>query len=204
MTLCRESVRTITTWANRNNVNRLDGWTAMTSTDVIAANRLSDRLHPNYPEKHAVFVDRWTLFPQGALALHVDGTFHGYCISHPMQHDTVVPLNMLFRHLPTEQNTLYIHDIGLNCEARGRHWLRGLFSHLETIARRHELPTLSGVAINGTFRLWRRFGFKPFTQQDHTKRHYGPDAIHVVRPIGRGHVSAHPTLAPTAQIRTIP
>src|SRR5262245_57988445 len=59
-------------------------WRAMLKHDMAAIHRLSERVHPDYPEDEAVFDEKLALFPFGCLTLDSeDGRLVGYCFSHP-------------------------------------------------------------------------------------------------------------------------
>ncbi len=61
-------------------------WRTMSASDVDAALRVADEVHPDLPEGDYVFAERSSLFPEGCLVLVEAGKVCGYTLSHPIRH----------------------------------------------------------------------------------------------------------------------
>ena len=159
----------------------------MVPGDLEAANSLSDALHPDFPERPEVFIERMRLFPAGCFAYEHDDSIGGYCIAHPWRRSSPPPLNRLIERIPVDATTLFVHDIGLR-PARGLATLRILVDLLIGVARCHPLDTIEGVAVHGTSPIWKALGYAPVCDTPLSRLvcdAYGPDAIYMRLPLLR-------------------
>src|SRR4051794_10781367 len=93
-------------------------WRPMSAADLAAVEQIAELIHQAYPESDAVVAERLTLFPEGCLVLGEAPI--GYLVSHPGLVGRPPPLNCLLGGLPERPDCLYLHDIALLPQARGR------------------------------------------------------------------------------------
>ncbi|MDU3046646.1 GNAT family N-acetyltransferase, partial [Bradyrhizobium sp.] len=94
-------------------------WRAMTVDDLASVDVIAARVHPSYPEDHAVFAERLRLHATGCRVLMTGGEIAGYVISHPWHLGEPPALNALLGGLPEAAATYYVHDLALLPDARG-------------------------------------------------------------------------------------
>ena len=152
-------------------------WRAMAAADLEAAEGIADAVHPDYPEDHGVFAERLRLFCRGCLIL--DDPPAGYAIAHPWTLGTPVRLNSLLVALPAEPDTLFVHDIALLPEVRGRGDAVAGVEVLTAVAADLRLPTLSLVAVGRALSFWLARGFVAVEGVDVGS--YGVGACYMVR-----------------------
>jgi hypothetical protein len=134
-------------------------WRPMDGSDLDGVMAIAEVVHPDYPERPAVFAERLALFPQGCHVLADGVGVFGYIVSHPWRAGAPVPLDSFLESLPAVAGTRYLHDIALLPEARGAgHAGRGV-ARVVRDAYRDAAPSLSIVAIPGTQRFWEGQGF---------------------------------------------
>jgi predicted N-acetyltransferase YhbS len=154
-------------------------WRAMTDADLTAVDAIAARVHPAYPEDHAVFAERLRLHAAGCRVLAAaDAGIIGYVISHPWHRGEPPALNVLIGSIPVPAATYYIHDLALLPEARGSRAASGIVEDLIRHAQRLGLSQLSLVAVNGSGPFWERQGFAVTPQSDAARKllSYGEDA----------------------------
>jgi len=74
---------------------------------------------------------------------------------------SIPPLDQCLGALPETSNCLYIHDVAILPEARGKSASKRVIDLLSALGLRKRLPALAGVSVYGSHRLWRRYGFVP-------------------------------------------
>lgn len=155
-------------------------WRDMREEDMAGVLALSVRVHPGFPEGDAMFRNRLALYPAGCLVLDGAGRMEGYAVSHPIRRCEPPSLDTILDELPRNANDLYIHDVALAPEARGRgHAARGIAALLQN-ARRFESASL--VSVYGTAPFWSRFGFRQVERDMREKlAAYGDEAIYMLR-----------------------
>jgi ribosomal protein S18 acetylase RimI-like enzyme len=153
-------------------------WRQAQSTDLKAIGRIADEVHPGLPESPAVFAEKLQLFPQGCFVLAPHGHVTGYGISYPWMLDHIPSLDKLLGALPALPKCLFVHDVAIVPEARGRGSAGILMGILTHLAREHHLPCLALVSVYGTDALWSRHGFtvQPGSRFFEKLEPYGPSA----------------------------
>lgn len=154
-------------------------WRALTAEDLPSVIAIADRVHVDFPERPEVFAERLALWPEGAFALERGGAMVGYALAHPWRLGAPPKLDMLLGALPTDADTLFLHDIALLPAARGARAAEALVVRLAALAADQGLATISLVAVNGTARLWRRCRFE--IAAGPALGDYGAAAHHMVR-----------------------
>lgn len=133
----------------------------MRADDLATVNAIADTVHVNYPEDPAVFANRLALFAAGCLMAEEDGRPLGYCISHPGLVGEPPPLDTVLDALPPAADCLYIHDVALLPQARGRHLGISLAVLLEDVARAHGFRCMALTAVNNSDGFWGSLGYAP-------------------------------------------
>jgi len=131
----------------------------MTQDDLPAVTAIAARVHPEFFEEEAVFVERQRLYGAGTHLLEKGGIASGYILSHPWRLGSLPALNSRLGQLPADPDTLYIHDLALLPAARGTGAAGQIVEQVIAHARQAGLPCLSLVAVNGSIPFWTRLGF---------------------------------------------
>jgi ribosomal protein S18 acetylase RimI-like enzyme len=131
----------------------------MKSSDLPQVNHIADQIHLSLPERPEVFTDKYQTFPEGAFVLENGGDIVGYGLSHPWVIGDIPPLDEFLGLPQSAPNCLYLHDVAILDEARGRGFARELITMMVTIGIAHRLHALALVSVYGTNMLWRRYGF---------------------------------------------
>ncbi|KAL6230604.1 hypothetical protein BDW75DRAFT_248553 [Aspergillus navahoensis] len=168
-------------------------WRNLTTSDIDSLMHVANTIHPDLPERAAVFAERITLNPDGCLALvdvnEESGQLHGYAISHPIRYHQPPALDALLGGIPADADEYYIHDVAVLPGLRGQ----GLAA--QGIARLLDLASAKGfertclVSVYGTEGFWARFGFKPEMGGGELQRKlggYGKGAVYLSRVDGCG------------------
>jgi len=135
-------------------------WREMRVEDLPHIARIAAVVHPRYPEKDEIFVERLRLYPGGSRVLtRENGRVVGYVVSHPWRFGAVPALDSALGALPPDADCYYIHDVALLPEARGRGAAPAAVALLADQARAEGLSHISLVAIAGTQAFWRWQGF---------------------------------------------
>lgn len=153
----------------------------MHEEDVRRVVDIASVCYPNHYEDMAIFLERLRLFPQGCLALETDdGRVEGYILAYPWIAETAPPLNQLVLRLPADADALYLHDLALMPEVRGRgHAAAGLRRVVDVAGER----PVSLVSVNGTVPFWQGLGFEVVDTPALREKlaSYGEDARYMVR-----------------------
>jgi len=152
----------------------------MHAGDLPDVERISTIVHPLYPERDEVPVERLRLFPAGCLIAPRGGSTIGYAIAHPGLIGRPPPLDTLLGALPVGADCLYIHDVALLPDARGLRLGAAVTATLAAVARDRGLPHLALTAVNNSTAFWSRQGFAAAATEK-SLASYGGDAIYMVR-----------------------
>jgi GNAT superfamily N-acetyltransferase len=137
---------------------QLPKWRPIVAGDLHAIQEIADRIHVDLPERPEVFTDKINLFPQGCFALAGEGIV-GYGISHPWMLTMIPPLDAFLGALPTHPDCIFVHDVVVLPEARGRGAAGRLIAMLADAARNSSIDFLALVSVYDTHPLWSKFGF---------------------------------------------
>lgn len=121
---------------------------------------LAREVHPDYPERDTVFINRLGLFPEGCMVLRTRHTIQGYLISHPWHRHSPIPLDTELGQLPLDADCLYLHDIAIRPAARGSGAAQNAIAYIEQLARQHSLNTIALVSLPAATRFWHRAGYE--------------------------------------------
>lgn len=158
-------------------------WRAMRPTDLDDVVRIAAIGFPDHREDQACFESRLAVYPEGCFVLADTGSVDGYLVAYPWALDTAPVLNSRIETLPANASVLYLHDLALHPDTRGRGWSRPAMQTVCDLARTGGLTTVALVAVNDAVRFWQGHGFQVRqTAGMETKlASYGPDARYMTR-----------------------
>jgi GNAT superfamily N-acetyltransferase len=156
-------------------------WRPMKTTDLQAVIEISEQAHPLFPEEPHVFAEKQRQFEAFCFTLEYRGAVTGYCLAHPWERGRVPALNRLLGSPLHTPDCLFIHDVALAREARGKGASVRLVEILADVAQCHGLKAITLVALYGSGRLWSRQGFVATEIEKQAIKSYGPSAIYMVK-----------------------
>ncbi len=135
-------------------------WRAMSAQDLAEVQRISDLIHPDYPERDEVVAEKLMLSPRTHfMAIDEGGIVRGYAVAYPWIANDMPKLDNFIRKLPEKPEVLYIHDVALLPSARGGPLVPNLLQRLSKIAREQGLASFTLAAMYGSETAWFRHGF---------------------------------------------
>jgi ribosomal protein S18 acetylase RimI-like enzyme len=139
--------------------NLIAQWRTLSPTDIPNLTHIASIIHPDLPERDAVFLERINFCPQGCLGLFNDSNkLCGYLISHPIRYQQPPDLDSFLGEI-IAPDQYYIHDLAILPVFRGSGLAQeGVEKVLRTAAKAYETSCL--VSVYGTARFWGRFGFE--------------------------------------------
>lgn len=167
-------------------------WRPLTEADLGAVCGIAASVHVGLEERPAVFAEKLQLYPQGCLALDRGGTVAGYALAHPWTLGEAPALDAFLVSLPRVADCLYLHDIAMLDEARGRGAAAAAIARLTGIAKAAQLAAMALVAVRGTEPFWARAGFEDASDARLAAKlaAYGPGARYMTKrlatPVGAG------------------
>jgi GNAT superfamily N-acetyltransferase len=153
----------------------------MRQTDLPAIVAIAEQAHPSFPEDLEVFAEKQRLFEPFCFTLELDGAVAGYGFAHPWMRDRVPALNRLIGAPENSPDCIFVHDVALAPQARGKNASGALVARLAEVAGDHGLGVLALVSLYGADRAWRRHGFVPTDIAREAIAAYGPTALYMVR-----------------------
>jgi GNAT superfamily N-acetyltransferase len=161
-----------------------EGWRPLAAEDLPGLDALAAVVHPGFFERPEVMAERLALFAQGCLALPGRAgaeRLSGYVLSHPARLGAPPPLDTLLGRLDPQADALYLHDIALGPECRGRGLAAEAIERILDLGRRY--PAVMLISVYGTAPFWSRFGFSDETASARPEKlaPYGPYARYMVR-----------------------
>jgi len=158
-------------------------WRQATLNDIEAIENIAGVIHPDLPEGREVFEEKLRLYPAGCFVLVENGQVVGYCLSHPWLANRAPALGQLMHALPPKPDCIFIHDIAVLMQARGRGAAGELLELLLSLATRENLRVLALVSVYGTYPFWTRFGFEITADTSFAAKlkTYGDSARYMVR-----------------------
>ena len=168
------------------NADRTLQWRAMTAKDIAEVQRISDLIHPDYPERDEVVAEKLMLAPASHfIAEDAEGIVRGYAVSYPWIANDMPQLDQFIRRLPDKAEVLYIHDVALLPSARGGPLVSELLKRLSKVARSQGLGGFTLAAMYGSETAWFRHNFWRVEARDKLVDQlapYGP-AVFMSRPL---------------------
>lgn len=131
-------------------------------------------------EPESSFLDKMSLFPQGAVGHFERGSLIGYLFCFPWTLGEIVPLSSEHLRPPLRPDCLYVHDLAVDPLHRGEGVGASLVERAIGIAREAGLGNLALVAVQGSERFWKSHGFQAM---DRISYHPGVGASYMVRKV---------------------
>ena len=138
--------------------------------------------HAIVPESQAVMESKLTIGPECCFVCEEGNQVVGYLLGHPWRSDSVIALHMELKELPSECNCLYLHDMAVLPEMRGRRIGEQLLYRFETEALRRKMRHTLLVAVQGAETFWQRMGYQQKNDTDSIKlSSYGTTAFPMIK-----------------------
>lgn len=134
-------------------------WRPLRSDEMARVAAIAGLIHAGLPERQAVLAEKRDLSPATCLTLVREGKIVGYGLAHPWLLGDVPPLDAFLTALPPSPTCLYVHDVAILSEARGRQAAARYIAILTTQARARGIAHLACVSVYGTVGLWSGLGF---------------------------------------------
>ena len=158
-------------------------WRRAKSSDLPRINEIADQIHTGLPERPEVFAEKVRLCPEGSLILVAGDKIVGYGISHPWKLHRIPPLDTFLEDLPNDADCIYVHDVVVLPEFRGKLATSSYVERISEWARAMRIGSLALVSVYDTDRLWARFGFRvvpPDASLSAKLRSYGESAKYMI------------------------
>lgn len=159
-------------------------WRPMKAGDLDAVAEIAVLGFPDHFEGRDCFENRLSLNPAGCFVLaEGDGPPKGYLVAYPWRADDAPALNTLIDAIPNDAAVMYLHDLALHPEARGRGLTGPIVERLARDAKAAGWPALALVAVNEAAPFWERHGFTVAETAAMAAKlaSYGPDARYMLR-----------------------
>jgi len=111
------------------------------------------------PEDLNILKSKWLLSPNTcSIFSSNENNIQAYLLSHPWGSDSPPKLN---EEAPANNSTsnLYLHDLALSNEARGRGIAKALVENLISNAKTQGFTKIQLVAVQGSSSFWAKYGF---------------------------------------------
>ncbi|MFZ4681989.1 MAG: GNAT family N-acetyltransferase [Terrimicrobiaceae bacterium] len=132
------------------------------ATDWPAVDRIQlAAFAPEVIEELTVFASFAALSPTTCLLAIADEEAIGYLLAHPWIPDDLPPLNTALDRLPERSTSLFIHDLALLPDRRGRGAARDLVHAAFAAGKSLGLAQASLLSVQGSESFWQRQGFLP-------------------------------------------
>lgn len=135
-------------------------WRRALPSDLPAIAGIAAKIHPDLPERPEVFAEKQRLYPDGCRVLVAGDAIGGYGFAHPWKLNRIPPLDDFLRGLPDDPDCLYVHDVVVLPDFRGKQIAGAYVAAIEALARSAGVKSLALVSVYGTQAMWERFGFR--------------------------------------------
>ncbi|MEO5587313.1 MAG: GNAT family N-acetyltransferase [Novosphingobium sp.] len=158
-------------------------WRPMRADDVDGVVAVAATAFPRHFEERTCFEERLALFPQGCFVLASPRAVRGYLIAYPWALGAIPPLNVLLGRLPETREAVYLHDLALHPEMRGRGHARPIVERLVREVRSLGTSRIALVSVNDTVPFWQSMGFAPVTGDAVVRKlqSYGDASTYMIR-----------------------
>ena len=134
-------------------------WRSTAPADLDAIAAIANQVHVALRERNDVLAEKLRLYPAGCFSLIQAGAVVGYALSHPWPLNSIPALDTFLGAIPAASDGLFVHDVVVLPQARGRGAAAALIGRLADLARRQGLAALALVSVYDTQALWARCGF---------------------------------------------
>ncbi|WP_286158913.1 GNAT family N-acetyltransferase [Methylobacterium sp. Leaf456] len=135
-------------------------WQPLLAEDMARVDAIAALVHAGLPERQAVLAQKRDLAPATCLKLVLAETIVGYGLAHPWMLGDVPPLDAFLTTLPPSPDCLYVHDVAILPQVRGRQAAARYVAILAAQARTLGIAHLACVSVYGTVGLWSALGFE--------------------------------------------
>jgi GNAT superfamily N-acetyltransferase len=133
---------------------------------------------PELQEPRQAFARKLELFPRGALGCYDGGRLIGYLFCIPWVLGSPVPFGDETTALPRSPECLYIHDLGVVPERRGKGVGRALACRALKLGRSLGFKAYALTAVQGSEAFWQRWGFTELGRMEYCA---GIPAVYMVK-----------------------
>ncbi|MDP9096187.1 MAG: GNAT family N-acetyltransferase [Pseudomonadota bacterium] len=161
-------------------------WRVAAPSDVERISAIEKEVHTLAPERLEVFHEKIVLFGDGCRVLIEGDEIVGYGIAYPWLLNDVPALDTLLGSIPSAPECLFIHDVAMLPNMRGKGAGGAFVRHASILARTLGLTRLALVSVYDTHHLWARCGFavQPAPGPSDKLAPYGSTARYMVAPLG--------------------
>ena len=157
-------------------------WRQMAQADLPAVFALSKQIHEAYPERPDIARERLALAPQWCRVLAAGEDLCGYLLAHPWRRGAPPALDSLIGALPDDPDCLYIHDLAIAPQRRGKGDAAVLLASLKREAFA-DFPVIALISTGPATGFWQRQGFAPRAiAQPEILAGYDPQALYMEHP----------------------
>lgn len=138
----------------------------MHRSDILSVMRIQAQCHqPDNLESEAVIRAWLATAPDTAWVAELDGEVCAYLVGYRSRLGKVGALGVGFA-LTEAPDCLYLHDLAVSPEARGRQLGHRLVTQALDLARAESLPHAALVAVQDSDQFWARLGFETWNNLD--------------------------------------
>jgi ribosomal protein S18 acetylase RimI-like enzyme len=135
-------------------------WRRAEISDLPDIMEIATQIHPDLAERTEVLGEKMRLSPNGCQMLATGDDIVGYGIAHPWKLHEIPPLDTFLKKLPPQPDCLYVHDVAVLPDFRGRLAARSYIEMIASLARSMRIDCLTLVSVYDTDSMWCRLGFR--------------------------------------------
>lgn len=113
----------------------------------------------HYHEPAAVFASKLALAGQFCFVAEKQQQLCGYLFAHPWPHSAPPALFAAIDQIPSDADSLFVHDMALHPSWRGQAIGQRLIQHSLQAAQQAQLTYSTLVAVEGAQRFWQQIGY---------------------------------------------
>ncbi len=126
--------------------------------DLLRIDRESYR--PEFRESDAAFLAKIALFPAGCLGCFQERAMCGYVFALPWTATRLIGVGELVQSLPDRPDVMYLHDMVVDPDWRGRRVAALLLAEITRLAASLDLHRIVLVAVQDSEPFWQHAGFR--------------------------------------------
>lgn len=134
-------------------------WREAGLADLSRIGEIADSVHVTLPERQEVFADKINSSPQTSLVLVAGEAIVGYALCHLWERYRIPQLDALLGTLAGPTDCLYVHDVVVLPEFRGKQAVASAIQLIAQIAHSKGIRYLALVSVYNTVAMWERLGF---------------------------------------------
>lgn len=134
----------------------------MSESDLDAVLALQGAIYPpHYHEPRPVFASKLALAAPYCFVVARQSTLQGYLFAHPWPQAAPPALFAAIAQIPADADSLFIHDMALHPDCRGRSLGQQLLQAALAAAEASGLSGSTLVAVQDAAQFWQRQGYRP-------------------------------------------